>query len=84
MKRVSFSEHALFQMHERNLTRQTTLDTLANPDKRYRQSSGRFVTVKRIVRNRKTYGVVVISEETLTASHIITIFITSKIRKYLL
>ncbi|TSC83378.1 MAG: hypothetical protein G01um101417_654 [Parcubacteria group bacterium Gr01-1014_17] len=84
MKRVRFSEHALFQMRERELGRGLILNTLAHPDKRYRQSSGRLVTVKHIFKNKKTYCVVVVSEETPIASKIITVFVTSKIRKYLL
>jgi len=70
-------------MRERNIQREEVLQTLRHPDNRYRQSSGRVIAFRRIFKGTKTYGMVAVSEETTVHTRIITVFITSKIKKYL-
>lgn len=82
MKRVSFSEHALSQMREREIGREIITRTLAFPDHRHRQLSGRMLALRRIVQMGKLYAIIVIYEDA-KEYRVITVFITSKVKKYL-
>lgn len=83
MKQVILSEHALFQMQERGIDREIIIGVIARPDKVYTQISGRIQVVRRIIRSGKTYCIIAIYENLPRHYRVITIFITSKIRKYL-
>ncbi len=83
MKRVILSEHALFQMKERGIDREVVVASIARPDKQHLQSSGRIQAIRRILKNGKPYCAIVVYENLPRHVRVITIFITSKIRKYL-
>lgn len=83
MKRVILSEHALFQMKERSIGREVIIGTLASPDKKSVQSSGRIQAIRKINLNGKSYCVIVIYEDLPRHYRVITVFISSKVRKYL-
>ncbi|MBI2476394.1 MAG: DUF4258 domain-containing protein [Candidatus Taylorbacteria bacterium] len=83
MKRVILTEHARYQMGERKIDRTVVIKTLAQPNKTRLQPSGRKEAVRRITKNGKPYCAIVIYEETPEQYRVITIFISSKLKKYL-
>lgn len=83
MKRVILSEHARFQMRERRINHKTILYAIANPDRKHTQQSGRIQTVRSLYLGHKLYCLVIIYEDSEKYYKVITVFITSKIRKYL-
>lgn len=83
MKRLILTEHARYQMKERKIDRIIVTRTIAQPDKTRIQPSGRKEAVRRITRDNKSYCAVVIYEEESEQYRVITIFISSKLKKYL-
>ncbi len=83
MRRVTLTEHARYQMRERKIDQIVIAKTIARPDKTRIQPSGRKEAVRRISRNGKSYCAIVIYEETPEQYRVITIFISSKLKKYL-
>ncbi|KKS33852.1 MAG: hypothetical protein UU96_C0013G0009 [Parcubacteria group bacterium GW2011_GWC2_42_13] len=83
MLRIVFSSHALYQMRERNIPRRLVIATLNYPDRTAAQSNQRVRAVKLFKRNKKKYLIVTIYEERANVQKVITVFITSKIKKFL-
>ncbi|MBI3589568.1 MAG: DUF4258 domain-containing protein [Candidatus Liptonbacteria bacterium] len=79
---VIFSSHARYQINERNISSQVVLDVVAKPDKVKTQSNLRKQALKKITYHNKKYLLVVIYEETKNYQKVITVFLTSKIKKY--
>ncbi|HBT81742.1 TPA: hypothetical protein DEB04_03425 [Candidatus Giovannonibacteria bacterium] len=83
MPKITFSAHARYQLKERNLSEREVKRALRNPDKIYKQSANRFRAIKMSRKQGKGYLVVVVYETINSTQEIITVFITSKIKKYL-
>lgn len=81
--KISFSKHALYQLKERNLSRELAIETIENPSAIVEQENNRFRAVKLIRRSNKDFLTVVVYDKTNSHTEIVTVFITSKIRKYL-
>lgn len=80
---VVFSEHALRQLMERNLSRAEVSLTVRRPQKVVRQASGRFQALRVLYRQSKRYLLIVIYEKEDARARIITAFLTTKSKKYL-
>lgn len=80
---IIFSQHALYQMKERNIARQTVIDALNSPNCAIAQTNQRKQAIKFFLKNQKKYLIIAVYEENLKSKTIITAFITSKIKKYL-
>mgnify|MGYP001602231423 FL=1 len=81
--RLIFSNHALEQIKERNLSRDKVKEIVRKPDKIIQQSYVRFRAIRLLRRRKKSYLMIVVYDEKNSTKEIITAFITSKIRKYL-
>ena len=84
MHKVEFSQHAQAQMKERGIPTHLILTTLEYPDKTASQTNGTKRRIKRFKRNGKDYVLVVVYRELAAATRVVTIFFTSKVRKYLI
>lgn len=80
---IIFTDHALNQLRERNIAKDSVINTLDNPDKIFLQTNFRKRAVKLFKRHRKKYAMVVVYEEVDNNKKAITVFLTSKIKKYL-
>lgn len=83
MPKITFSKHARYQLRERNIPRKKVVDSFKNPDKIVKQSDKRTRLVKEIERAGKKYLLIIIFDQKDSIKEVITVFITSKIRKYL-
>ena len=83
MIRILFSLHAKLQLIERKISEREVLETIRSPVSIVRQPNGRFQALKTKERNGKDYLLVVIYEERQSIREVITVFYTSKIKKYL-
>lgn len=83
MKQVILSEHALFQMRERKIDRALAVSALIRPSREYTQLSGRRVAIRKIVRDGKPNCIIVVYEDLPRHYRVITVFISSKVKKYL-
>ena len=81
--RIVFSDHARAQMDERNLSEETILRVIENPDKVVMQGGSRFAAQKLIRKNGKRYVLIVAYDETEDAREVVTSFLTTKFKKYL-
>ncbi len=81
--KIIFSDHALAQMNERNLSEEAILHAMENPDKVVRQSGHRFVAQKLIRKNGRRYLLIVAYDEMGDTREVVTSFLTTKFRKYL-
>ena len=79
--KITFTQHALFQLKQRSIRKKDVVDCIRYPDKVVRQSKIRLRVLQ--VTLRKRYLLVVIYDQTPKEINIITAFITSKIKKYL-
>jgi len=80
---VVYSQHALNQMRERDISKREISFILNKPDGLVEQSSGKFQAVKLVIKNSRPFLLVVIYRQTDAGYRIITAFLTSKINKYL-
>ena len=80
---IIFSKHALYQLKEREISKEEVILALLNPDKIISQIDQRFKALKIVKRKRKKFLLVVVFEKTNSKKIIITAFLTSKIKKYL-
>lgn len=83
MPKIIFSDHAIYQMKERNIKEKLVKLALRNPDKTVFQPNFRKRILKRFRYRNRNYLLIVIYEEQHSTIKIITTFITSKIKKYL-
>ncbi len=83
MKRIQLSNHALAQMKERLIALEIIERTLKFPAAVMYQSDHRKQAVSLMRKNGKRYCAVVVFMESEDTYRVITVFITSKIRKYL-
>ena len=77
---IRFIAHALYQLTERGISKKEVEVTVSDPEKVFRQSSGRMCAVRH--RDSK-YLLVVIYEIRQAQVVVVTAFITSKVNKYL-
>lgn len=82
MPKIIFSDHAIYQMKERNIKEKLVKLTLRNPDKTVLQFNFRKRVLRRFRYRGKNYLLIVIFEEQYQTKKVITTFITSKIKKY--
>ena len=80
--KIIFSDHARYQMRVRKLTANQVRLVVAKPDSFYTQSDGRIQAKKKEIYAGKTYLLVVIYEQGKESIEIVTVFRTSKIKKY--
>lgn len=80
---IVWSDHALRQVHERNLSKAAIEQAVRNPDRLIRQSPRRYLATRTIRRNGKKYLLVVVFDARGERTELVTAFITSKITKYL-
>lgn len=83
MRRLVWSDHAVFQLKERKLSKQTVVAAFRKPDRIVSQTGHRRQLLKLISRWGKQYLLIVIFDREKRADTIITVIITSKIKKYL-
>lgn len=83
MPKIVFTNHARYQMFERDINKKLVIETLASPNKIILQTNLRKQAIKLFKRNKKKYLFVVIYEKTGRFKKVITVFLTSKIKKYL-
>lgn len=83
MLKITFSDHAIYQMKERNLKEKLIKSALRNPDKTVLQFNFRKRAYRRFKYRHKNYLLIVIYEEQSSNKKIITAFVTSKTNKYL-
>lgn len=83
MMNVVLSEHAIYQMQERNIRKDLIDTALKNPDKIVLQSNLRKQAIKLFKQHRKRYLLIIIYDENNTTQKVITALITSKIKKYM-
>lgn len=83
MTRISFSRHAMEQMRERNIGREAIHEVLAHPERRYTQTDGLVRAMGFITRHNKRYLLMVVYRDRKSENRIVTVFLTSKIHKYL-
>lgn len=81
--KIIFSEHARYQMLERNISEEEIISTLLAPNKIIKQTEEKIQAVKIIKQNRKKYLMVVIYREINSGKKVITAFLTTKFKKYL-
>jgi len=81
---IIFSNHAKNQMVERDLSEDEIISTILRPDKIVPQSKGKFKAVKLIKKENKKYLMVVIFCKVNSIKKVVTVFLTSKIKKYLI
>ena len=80
--KIVFSKHARYQMKERNISEDEVIVVIINPDEIISQVQQKFQAVKSIKRNDKEYLIIVIFRQVNSSKKIITVFLTSKIKKY--
>ena len=80
---ITFSRHALNQMGERGINQNEIIETIRSPEYTSKQDTKRTRAVKRLRRNGKEYLLVVIYRSHPQGIKVVTVFITSKIHKYL-
>lgn len=83
VRKVELSRHAALQMRERGIPAHLVLTTLEYPDRTTSQTDGTRRSAKRVKRNGKDYALVVVHRELVAATRVVTVFFTSKVRKYL-
>jgi len=84
MLKIIFSEHARYQMVERNISESEIIFAVQYPDKMISQLDEKFQVIKLIKKNNKKFALVVIYRETNSAKKVITAFLTTKVKKYLI
>ena len=82
MKMVTISEHALFQMRERKISKEVVEFAIYNAEREQIQPSGRIQAARRIWFGEKHYCIIIIYENLPRNYRVITVFITSKVKKY--
>lgn len=83
MSKIIFTDHAIYQIRERNISEQFVKQALRKPDKTFLQTNFRKKIIKKFKQRRKNYLLIVVCEEQDGMKKVITAFITSKIKKYL-
>ena len=81
--KITLTQHALFQLKQRGITKKDVVDCVRYPDKVLKQSKIRSRALQVTLQKQKRYLLVVIYDQTSNEISIITAFITSKIKKYL-
>lgn len=80
---IIFSEHAIHQIKERNISKKLIIKSLEFPDIEITQINKRRKASKLFTKNKKPYCLVIVYEQNQFNKKIITAFITSKIKKYI-
>lgn len=83
MRKLAWSDHALDQLKERELTKQAVIAAFRNPDRIVPQARSRYQLLKVVRRQRKQYLLLVVFDREAQTDTVVTVFITSKIKKYL-
>ncbi len=83
MVNVVFTSHAIQQLKERKISKVFVLVSIKRADVVRRQSDGRFQYIKLFKEKQKTFLLVVIVEKSLRELSVVTVFKTSKIKKYI-
>ena len=81
---VVFTDHAVHQMKERGISRESIIEAMRLPDAVIIQKNTRRQAIKLFIAGKKQYCLVIIYEQKRFSGKIITAFITSKIKKYLI
>lgn len=80
---VRFTDHAILQMTERNLTQSEVESAVIHPDKIIRQLPRRYRAIKQIAKKNKRYLLIVICEPIENTVNVVTAFLATKFKKYL-
>ncbi|MFA6393397.1 MAG: DUF4258 domain-containing protein [Patescibacteria group bacterium] len=81
---ISFSDHAILQLRTRKLKKALVISAVKMPNRIIIQSNGRLQAIKLFLKSKKKYLIVVIYENLKDDKKIITAFITSKVKKYII
>ena len=84
MRRLAWSDHALGQLKERKLSKQVVITAFRKPDRVVPQARSRYQLLKVVKRQKKQYLLLVVFDREVQTDTVVTVFITSKIKKYLL
>jgi len=80
---IQLTDHALAQLQERNLSEADVRQVIKEPYKITRQSAVRYRAIRKTRRRNKQYLLVVIYDAVGSRKEVVTVFLTSKIGKYL-
>ena len=80
---ITFSQHALRQLAERQITTHKVEQTILYPDKLFQQDGHRWRAIKTVKKQKKQYCLVVIYDTVDSHKVVVTAFLTSKLQKYL-
>lgn len=83
MNKVVFGDHALYQLQERKLTEDEVVDAIKAPNKIETQTNLRLKFIKLLPSPQKKYLLIVVCEKINSGLKVITVFKTSKVKKYL-
>ena len=80
---VIFTEHAKNQLTERRLSKAFVLTVIRNPSLVKKQKDERLQFIKRFKQTGKIFLLICIVEKSVDILKVITVFKTSKVKKYL-
>lgn len=80
--KIVLSKHARYQMKERNISEAEIISTISKPNKSIPQTQQKFQAIKLIKKNGKKYLMVVIYRQSNSVKKVITVFLTTKFKKY--
>jgi len=83
MVSIKFTDHAKRQMRERSLSKKVVISSIQKADFEKKQHDGRLKLIKVISRKPKTFLLIIIVEKIQKELKVITVFKTSKAKKYL-
>lgn len=79
---IKFSSHALFQMIERKISKKEVEEVIKNPEEIIRESRYRYIIQGKIKFEGRLFLLRIIYDKINNDKEIVTIYRTSKIRKY--
>jgi hypothetical protein len=80
---IKFSAHALFQMREREISQKEVEKIIKKPEKIFKRSKYRYIVQGKIKFDGRLFLLRVIYDKINEDKEIVTVYRTSKLRKYL-
>ncbi len=82
--KIIFSEHALFEMERRGIEQELVKKAIINPQQKFPAKKGRTVVQIKYYDNAQAHDMLlrVMGEETTAFFEVVTVYKTSKIKKY--
>ena len=83
MAKIYFTDHAKQQLKERHLNEKSVVAIITKPESTKKQADGRLKIIGTLTKKPKLFLLVIIAEKTDHTLTIVTVFKTSKVKKYL-